>query len=1141
MGLKQWLRSRSSRLVISSGKGRSKPRPGPRTAKPCVEILEDRLAPAGFIVNDVLDAAQLNPGTNNPADVNNLISLRSAIAAANLDAQNGVADTITFDPSLAAKTILLAAPLELSGVPSSGTATITIDASALSGGITVSGSSQVNVFLIDQGVNAFLNSLTITNGFVTSSSGGGIDNNGTLTLQNCDITGNSAMNFNGGGIENAGTLNAQNCDIINNSAQDANGGGIDNTGTLTLQNCTITGNSALNGDGGAISDGSSAANTTLSLQNCTISGNTAMNGDGGAITNFCTITRSGINFVLEFNAILTVQNCNFTNNSAQDGNGGGIYSSGVVTVTGSTFNSNSADLGGGGIYNSAGIVGQSGLATFIDSTLSGNLAPLGNGGGIYNDLVLHLAAETKLINSTVSGNSAQDGGGIYNSDLVEGVILQNTIVAGNNATVGLGSDLDDIANPGASPVNYALSSVNYSLVGNTAESGISGGSGNILDPVYVGLGSLANYGGATQTISLLPGSPAIDAGNSGLAVDAMGNPLATDQRGQPRVVNGTVDMGAFEVQPNDLVTISDFGTAVANGPDGVFQVGRYDSSAVLTVTVAITASTAPTFTLSPGSGIDPNDFHFDSTSQSVTFTIASGVQAADVDVGGIDPTNEADAISYSLQATLQLVSGSGGSGAYAIDPSNSTSTVLLGGGGLVVTNTNASGNGSLAQAVLNDNAVSVAGTITFAPGLTGTISLVATLGLSSLHSTAADPEEIDGPGANNLAISGNNAFGVVAVDAGVIAVLSGLTIAAGANSSANGGGISNDGTLTVQYCEIDGNSANEGGGIYNDATLTIIGSTLAGDSATANGGGIYNDVSSTAEVINSTLSGNSAPAGAGGGIYDASSIVVLTNCTLSGNSAGDGGGIYNDPSSSMTLQNAIVAGNTGSPAPDVEGNTGGTVNASFSMIGNSANSTIPNGSGNVLDPMVLGLGSLGYNGGATQTIPLLLGSPAINAGSNSLAVDAQGNPLATDQRGDPRIVDGTVDMGAFETLPDGTVVLTALAPVANNPGGVFQVFRYDSSGTLTATVAITASTAPSYTLSPGTGIDPATFSFSSNTASVTFTFATGARPPISKWGVLARPPRPMRKSIRCRRRFSPSAAAPVPALMRLTLAVPLPR
>ena len=75
--------------------------------------------------------------------------------------------------------------------------------------------------------------------------------------------------------------------------------------------------------------------------------------------------------------------------------------------------------------------------------------------------------------------------------------------------------------------------------------------GTTADPLSPLLGPLANNGGPTQTMALLPGSPAIDAGSNALAVDANGNPLTTDQRGAgfPRIVNGTVDIGAYEFSP----------------------------------------------------------------------------------------------------------------------------------------------------------------------------------------------------------------------------------------------------------------------------------------------------------------------------------------------------------------------------------------------------------------------------------------------------------------------------------------------------------------------------------------------------------------------------------------------------------------
>ena len=92
---------------------------------------------------------------------------------------------------------------------------------------------------------------------------------------------------------------------------------------------------------------------------------------------------------------------------------------------------------------------------------------------------------------------------------------------------------------------------------------INGTNGNIVgvsDPLLAPLG---NYGGLTETMVPLPGSPAIDAGSNLLAVDASGNPLTIDQRGYPRIHNGTVDIGAVEFQPkqingtsaNDQITI----------------------------------------------------------------------------------------------------------------------------------------------------------------------------------------------------------------------------------------------------------------------------------------------------------------------------------------------------------------------------------------------------------------------------------------------------------------------------------------------------------------------------------------------------------------------------------------------------------
>jgi hypothetical protein len=143
-------------------------------------------------------------------------------------------------------------------------------------------------------------------------------------------------------------------------------------------------------------------------------------------------------------------------------------------------------------------------------------------------------------------------------------------------------------------------------------------------------------------------------------------------------------------------------------------------------------------------------------------------------------------------------------------------------GPFVVTNTNDSGIGSLRQAILNANANPGLDTIDFAPGLSGTIVL------TSGELQITNDVTIDGPGADPLSVSGNNASRVFEVDAGTTAAISGLTITGG--SADQGGGLDNSGALTVSNSVFSSNSANTGfgGGLYNEpgGTLTVSGSTF---------------------------------------------------------------------------------------------------------------------------------------------------------------------------------------------------------------------------------------------------------------------------------------------------------------------------
>jgi len=156
---------------------------------------------------------------------------------------------------------------------------------------------------------------------------------------------------------------------------------------------------------------------------------------------------------------------------------------------------------------------------------------------------------------------------------------------------------------------------------------------------------------------------------------------------------------------------------------------------------------------------------------------------------------------------------------------------------IIVMNTNDSGTGSLRAALAS---AADGDTINFQAGLSGTITL--TTGQLVVGTSVT----INGPGANLLAISGNNVTRVFLVNPGKTVTIDGLTITNGNTGGADGGGIYNKhATLTINNSTISGNSARFAGGIENDgfqssATLTVTNSTLSGNSAANIGGGIFN-------------------------------------------------------------------------------------------------------------------------------------------------------------------------------------------------------------------------------------------------------------------------------------------------------------
>jgi len=190
----------------------------------------------------------------------------------------------------------------------------------------------------------------------------------------------------------------------------------------------------------------------------------------------------------------------------------------------------------------------------------------------------------------------------------------------------------------------------------------------------------------------------------------------------------------------------------------------------------------------------------------------------------------------------------------------------------------------------------------------------------------------------------------------------------------------------------------------------------------------------SATLVNSTIAGNTAAGGVyvGGAIHAQpamNSSLKLIDTTISSNNlaaaalVGTGGLLVNRPfgwgsaSASFVAYNSITSGNTSSPTaadivlgPNVTHTTGFNLFGAALGSGTGFNDGV-NNTNNVFSDTP-GLGPLQNNGGPTQTMALLVGSLALNAGSDALAI-YNGQPINYDQRGLPRSF-GTVDIGAFE-------------------------------------------------------------------------------------------------------------------------------
>jgi uncharacterized repeat protein (TIGR01451 family) len=416
----------------------------------------------------------------------------------------------------------------------------------------------------------------------TSAMGGGIYHHGAITVSHTSFYTNSAASYGGGIFTPESELVLEEVLLSGNvvSATDGLGGGVYSSfGALRVTSSTFHLNhSAGYGGGLASTESNSAITGTHFYSNTAGNDGNMFTGQGGGLWNS--------------EGTLQIADSTFRQNHAAN-DGGGLYIGyGDAAITGTLFYTNTAGKGGGGVYN------YMASPTLNNVTFSGNSAA--RGGGMTNDASSSYEVFAPVLtNVTFSANSASWGAGMYNDGSYEGFCrpwLANVTFRNNEASFSGGAIYFDgtegdinativnslfetngdehiaydagkpntqprfvnctfygarekavqIFSGGQTPIDFtnvifwgnngditnndAALNIRYSIV---EESNHTSGTGNVYaDPRFTDA--------ANSDLHLTADSPAIDAGDNSAVT------VVTDMDGRPRIVNGAVDMGAYE-------------------------------------------------------------------------------------------------------------------------------------------------------------------------------------------------------------------------------------------------------------------------------------------------------------------------------------------------------------------------------------------------------------------------------------------------------------------------------------------------------------------------------------------------------------------------------------------------------------------
>ncbi len=965
----------------------------------------------------------------------------------------------------------------------------------------------------------------------------GESGNAMLSLQNCTLSGNSAHS--GGGIysfafsSNVAAVTLQYCTFSGNSSSNSSSGSIDiseqpdGNATLTISHTLLAhgigrnyrssvGAGTVNNLGYNLSDDNNTTAFATTVPNLLL-GPLANNG-GPTLTHA----------LLPFSPAINAGDPGFPGSPAYDQRGPGFprvllgridIGAFEATCLGANLTVvSTSDSGPGTLRQALNDVCAGGTITFAPAlngqiinltggqlTLTKSVSIIGPGPGqltVRRSIAVltpafRLIAVNNGITVTVSGltlnngNSA-DGGGVRNDGTLT---VSNCVVSGNTGT---GNGGGGIANFGALTVTDCSLSNNTSTTAGGAIAQPSGGGTTLIRCTFSG--NSAADGGALfnqsfYQISLPPiilpaylhvtnctfsGNTGTSGGSAAYNVALNGGATAQLLMMHCTVSGNTGNFALFNLASGSLFVGGSIVANNGNGPDtgaagppvislGYNLVSRADGFATATGDRTGTVASPLDPSLGPlGNNGGPTLTH-------ALLPSSPALNAGNPNTSGIPATDQRGPGFPRVQL------GRIDMGAFEAECF----------GSITVVSTNDNGAGTLREA-LND--VCAGGTITFDPALNGQI-----ITLTSGQLAVTKDVSIVGPGPGQLTVrrssaGGTPAFRLLAVNNGVTATVSGLTLSNG--NSADGGGVRNVGTLTVSNCVISGNSSsgNGGGGICNVGTLTVVDCTLSNNTSTAAGGAIAQPSGGGTTLDRCTFSGNTASDG--GALFNQAfnqnglpplylpALMNVTSCTFSGNSATGGGSAaynvaINGPApAQLVMQHCTVAGNPGgfalfnlaigAPAPfyvggSVVGNnwdgpdTGGSgalvISLGYNLVSRAEGFGAATGdrTGTVASPLDPLLGPLANNGGPTLTHLLLSGSPALDAGNTNTS----GFP-ATDQRGPgfPRILNGRVDIGAVEAQP-GPPPSVMINPVWSS---ISKTFQFSFTNVAGASFTVLAST-----------------------------------------------------------------------------------